>query len=434
MILMRIRSQDDMQRALSVNLVNLGFVDDSIQFIPASERYQVNANLAQMALVENANLISRNSSSFTARTPSSGSGDLKVPTATQWMGEESKVTQLVSAGLAMSFEYQRMEYNEIFRRFIKKNSTDADVKLVQAQCLKDGVPEKVLYNASAWEIEPERVMGSGNKTIEMAVAQQLMAYRNLYDPAAQRRILHQVTLALTDDASEADLLVPEIPVVSSSVHDAQLAVGTLLIGQPMELRENVSHVEYAQALIDALGIEISKINATGGVTDQAHLLGLMNLAGQSIEGQPIPGNGAANHIALVAMDDQQKDIAKILGDQLSKLMNEVRAFAQRGQEQQQQGNGESQPDPEAIAKIQAMKMQAEAKAANTRESHAQRTAQRQVQFEMEQQRKDRETEAEIAREHVRFAQEVRAEAIRLVQELEQQKLKAQTETQTKPTA
>jgi len=163
-------------------------------------------------------------------------------------------------------------------------------------------------------------------------------------------------------------------------------------------------------------VEVQKINKMGGMTDQAHLIGLMNLAGQDIQGQPIPGNGAANHVSLVAQDDAQKDIAKILGDQLSKLMNEVRAFAQRLQEQQQQAASQNGADPEAMAKIQNDRMLAEAKAANTRESHAARTAQRQVQFEMEQERANVKTAAEIQRENARFSQEMQQEAVKTMAE------------------
>lgn len=427
MVLMRIKSQDDMQRALSVNLVNRGFIDDSIDFIKAGDRYQVNAQLAQMGLMENANLINRNSSSFTAKTPSQSGDGGRPPTATQWLGEEARVTQLVSAGLMQAYEYQKPEYREIFRRLTKKHSTDPNAQSFQAKCLKEGVPEKVLYTLDSWEIEPERVMGSGNKTLEMMVSDWLVNHIQMYEPDAQHRIKQIATLSVTDDAALTAMLVPERPHTSSSVHDAQLAIGTLLIGQPMELKQNVSHVEYAQALIDALGVEIAKAQATGGVTDQAHIMGMMNLAGQSIDGQPIPGNGAANHIAIVAQDEQQKDIAKVLGDQLGKAMNEVKGFAQRLMEQQQaaaQQNGGL--DAETQAKIQADLMMAEAKAANTRESHAARTAQRQVQFEMEQERKNAETAADIARENARFTQELQQDAVKTVAEIETQKAKALT--------
>lgn len=386
MVLMRIRSQDDMQRALSVNLVDYGFVDDSIQFIPAAERYQVNAQLANLGLSSMDNLINRNSSSFTAKIPSAQ--DQKVPTATQYMGEEAKVTQLVGAALAQAYEYQKPEYYEIFRRLTKKGTTDGEARAFQTNCLKAGVPDVVLYNLASWEIEPERVVGQGNKTLEMMVADWLINHLQMYEPDAQRKIKHLATLSITDDAALTDVLVPESPRVSDSIHDAQLAVGTLLIGQPMALKLNVNHNEYASALLDALEVEIAKINAAGGVPETAsQLIGLQNLAGVSIQGQPVPGNGAAAHIAIFSQDPEVKAEAKMLNDRLGKAMNEVKAFAQRLQEQQQAQNGDGQADAETQAKLQSMLITAQAKAANTRESHAQRTAQRQVQFEMEQEQK-----------------------------------------------
>ena len=419
MVLMRVKTADDMQRALSVNLVNRGFIDESIDFIKAGDRYQVNAQLAQMGLMENNNLISRNSSSFTSKLPTSE----KVPTATQWMGEEQKITQLVSAGLIQAYEYQKPEYNEIFRRFTKKNSKDPEVRQFQNNCLKDGVPSEVLYNLSSWDCEPERVLGAGNKTLEMMIAQQLMAYRHLYDPEAQRDILRDFTLAVTDDPGRTAGYVPEQPQVSNSVLDAQQSVATLLMGQPMALRQNVSHAEYAQALLEALSVEIQKINAIGGVPESAsELIGLQNLAGMTIQGQPVPGNGASNHIELVAQDKESKQLVKVLGDQLGEAMNQIKAFAQRLQEQaeaQAQSNGGL--DPETMANIQNDRIKTEAKAANTRESHAQRTAQRAIAFELEQDRKNQETIAEITRENARLRQELQAQAAKAVIEIEKMK-------------
>lgn len=422
MVLMRVKSQDDMQRALSVNLVNRGFVDESIDFIKAGDRYQVNAQLAQMGLTENNNLITRNASSFTAKTPSAG--DNKVPTATQWMGEEAKVTQLVSAGLMQAYEYQKPEYYEIFRRLTKKDSTDPDSRKFQMNCLKAGVPDKVLYNYAAWDIEPERVLGAGNKTLEMAIAQQLMSYRHLYDPPAQRKILYDATLAMTDDPARAEMLVPDEPHISDSVHDAQLSVGTLLLSQPMAFRANANHGEYAAALIEALEIEVAKVMATGGVPTPEQLAGMQNLAGQSIQGQPIPGNGAANHIAAFAQDPESKSEVKMLSDRLGKAMNEIRAFKQRLDEQMQEqaaGNGGGGLDPETEAKIQSMIITAQAKAENTRSSHAERTAQRQVAFEMQQEQKAADAAFELEKKQAEAAIELNKESVKTVLELEKQK-------------
>lgn len=398
MVLMRVKSQDDMQRALSVNLVDYGFVDDTISFIPAAERYQVNAQLANLGLSSMENLISRNSSSFTARPPSAQ--DQKVPTATQYMGEEAKVTQLVGAALAQAYEYQKPEYQEIFRRFTRKHSTDPEVIQFQANCFKDNVPPEVLFNLASWDLEPQRVVGQGNKTLEMMVADWLVNHIQMYDPDAQRRIKQIATLSITDDAALTDVLVPDQPKVSDSIHDAQTCVGTLLIGQPIQLRQNVNHNEYAMALLDALEVEITKIMSAGGVPEsQTELIGLQNLAGVSIQGQPIPGNGALAHIQIFEQDKEVKAEAKTLNDRLGKLMNEVKAFQQRLQEKKQQGNGQ-QIDPETQAKVQATLITTKAKADANAQSNAQRTAIRQVQDERKIQRDQQQFEQSMAhKEH-----------------------------------
>src|SRR5262249_31626919 len=60
----RVRSLDDAERALKIDMVNRGFIDESVQFIPAAERWQVNAALVELGLRENTQLIQDNSSSY----------------------------------------------------------------------------------------------------------------------------------------------------------------------------------------------------------------------------------------------------------------------------------------------------------------------------------------------------------------------------------
>ena len=75
--------------------------------------------------------------------------------------------------------------------------------------------------------------------------------------------------------------------------------------------------------------------------------------------------------------------------ELSKLMNMVRAFAQRLQQQAQKqgGNGNGGLPPETQAKLAGTIISAKSKAALSEKSHAQKTAQRQVAFELEERRK-----------------------------------------------
>ena len=71
LVYFRVKSMEDAQRVLKVDLVNRGFIDDTVDFIKAADRYQVNAPLVEMGMRENANLIAANSSSYTSQ-PSSG--------------------------------------------------------------------------------------------------------------------------------------------------------------------------------------------------------------------------------------------------------------------------------------------------------------------------------------------------------------------------
>lgn len=395
MMYFRVKTMEDVQRALKVELANKGFIDDAIQFIPAAERFQVNSNLVELGLRENAGIIQSNSSSYT--TNPDKADDSREKTAFQVMSEMNSMTSLVSAALMQAYSYQTYEYREIFRRFCRKGSTDPDVIKFRGAVLKQGVPENMLRE-EAWDLEPERVMGGGNKSLEMAIAQQLMQYRNLYDPEPQRQILRDVTLAITDDPARADQLVPEEQQkVTDAVHDAQLAAGSLMMGLPVAVKTGINHIDYVEAMTANMAIIIQKAMQSGGMATPDQITGLQNMA-QNI----------SQHIEIIAQDESQKDLVKKFNDQLSKLMNLVKAFAQRLQEQmkkQAQQNGK-QGDPAAMAKIQATMMQAKAKMDNTRESHAARTAQRQLSWEREEMMKQKQTQAEIARENMRTAAEI----------------------------
>lgn len=379
MVYFRVNSADDMQRALKVDMINRGFIDSTIEFVKPADRYQVNTNLVELGLMENNRLITQNSSSYTASPQGSGAQNNVEKTKFQVMAETNAMTSLVSASLLQAYAYQVPEYREISRRFFRDNSDDPDVRTFQANCLRQGVP-KSLFDVERWDCEPERVMGAGNKTLEMAIAQQLMQFRNLYDPEPQRQILRDVTLAITDDPARADALVPESPQkVTDSIHDAQLAAASLMLGLPVAIKTGMNHIEYVDSLMTSMAIIIKRImTADGGVTTADNILGLQNMAANIGE-----------HIRIIAQDKAEKARVKQYGDQLGKLMNQVKAFAQRLQEQMQQQAAQGpQMDPETMAKIQAITATAQVKADNTKQAHAQRTAQRQIQFEMSEKQKE----------------------------------------------
>jgi hypothetical protein len=400
MMYFRVKSQEDVQRVLKTNLINRGFIDETLQFVPANERFQVDANLVELGLQENSRIIQRNSSSWTQDT--SQQRDRQEKTATQIQAEVASMSTLVSAGLTQAYQYQNFEYYEIVRRFMRPNSKDPDVRDARASILRQGVPEKMLV-PEAWECFPDRVL-SPNKQMELAITEWLMQHKNEYPPESQQIILRKGTLAVTDDPSLSDELVPEQPHISDSVHDAQLSFGALMTGAPVAVRPGLNELEVIPTLLASMAAVMQRIDESGGMATKEEVTGLSNVS-KNVEG----------HIGILERDKSQKATVKVFSDNLGKLNNLIKGYAQRLSEQQSKQNGNGL-DPETAAKIQSITLQAQTKAQNTKQSHAQRTAQRQVQFELEQQRKDKETAAQIQRDNAKTLAEITHNRMRSVEE------------------
>lgn len=413
MMYMRVKSADDAERALKINLISRGIIDETVQFLPPAERWQVNAQLAELGLNNNQQIINENSASY---VQSQGKTNPDVEkTAFQVRSELNATTALISSAFLQAYQYQNFEYYEIFRRFCIPNSRDVDVRNFRMACLKEGVPEKLLV-PEAWELEPERVMGAGNKTMEMAIAQQLMEWRPMYDPQAQREILRVSTLSTTDDPALTDLLVPDqADELTSSKQKAMTAMGTLMLGLPVKFGVTDNRMDVTETLLMEMALLIQRIEQNGNMATQEQLIGLQ-MVGQTIGEQ----------IQILSQDKSLAQRVRGYGEDLSQLMNLVKAFAQRLQQamkkaaQQQGGNGG--PTPEDMAKIQSIELQAQAKAANTRESHAQRTAQRQVQWEMEEQRKQEQHKLDMAKEARLLHVDIAAEDLKTAAEIEREKI------------
>lgn len=401
MMYMRVKSLDEAERALKINLISRGIIDDTVQFLNPSERWMVNERLAQTGLVENQRIINDNSASYTQNQNYSNPSVEK--TAFQVRAELNATTALISAALLQAYQYQTFEYYEIFRRFCAKDPRDPDVRAFRLACLKQGVPPEVLV-PEAWDIEPERVMGAGNKTLELATAQQLMEWRPLFDPEAQREILRVATLAVSDDPGMTETLVPETAdQVTDSKHDAMVAMGSLMMGLPVQFGPRVNRTEVIEVLLSEMALIIQRIEQQqGSMAKPEQLLGLQTVA-QTIGEQ----------IQIISADKNEKQRVRQYGEALGQMMNMVKAYGQRLQQAmeaaaQQNGQNGQQMDPKDMAKIQGMQMQAQAKAANTRESHAQRTAQKQVQWEAEQKRKQEQHQLDIQRQKIEVQTNVAA--------------------------
>lgn len=403
-VLMKVKSNNDVQRALKVTIGNRQFIDDSFEFVKPQDRYQAPSELVELGLQELDKLIKSHAGTM---TPQLDFRDRTEKTKFQVMAELNVTQALVGAALQQAYQYKKFEYMEIFRRACVRNSKDPKVRDIQARCVRQGVPISMLQS-DLWDIEPERIMGMGNKTMELAIAEQLMQWRPLYDPSSQRVILREATSALTDDPARAMLYVPEQPEISNSVHDAQLAAAALMQGLPVAAKSGINETEYIEAMIASMAVLVQKIQQGGGVGTPDLLQGLQNM-----------GNHVAQHIQVIAADKEQAEAVRKFNKQLSVIMNLVKGFQQNLMKQMQAqagGNGNGGVDPKDIAKIKGEQIKAQAKAANMRESHAQRTAQRQIQFEQKIKQDQQRTAAEIQRDALRTVSEIHANRLRSLNE------------------
>jgi hypothetical protein len=137
---LRVSNPDDTERR-SVNLVDKGVIDNSVDFVKAQDRWSINQGVVESGLAHNQQVMGGNAVAFVQNY---ATGVEKQKTATQVMAEQNSATALVNAALLQAYAYQVFQYREIARRFCIKNSRDADVRKFRVRCLKANVPEYAL--------------------------------------------------------------------------------------------------------------------------------------------------------------------------------------------------------------------------------------------------------------------------------------------------
>lgn len=351
----RATNPDDHERILKVDLHNYGVVPEGLNFITPAERWQVNAPLIELGL--SLNRQSMNEAAAQYREGREGGASVEK-TATQVIAEVNAANALVSGLLLQAYKYATYQYREIARRFCIKNSRDPDVRAWRLKMLKDGIDEEWL-DSERWIVEPEQVMGAGNKILQTAMADKLMAARPLYAPEAQQEILRIYTEVNSDDPEVARLLVPsDDSAPSFATHDADQSVASLLMGLTVRPRPGENQIQVVEAWMAAMAARIQVLQASGA--DANDIVGLQNLA-----------NNIDQRIQLIAQSDEDVARAKQYANDLKQLLAIVQELAATvGQQQPQQAN------PQDAAKAQAMLMQAQVKAQISQANASQKLQQR----------------------------------------------------------
>lgn len=381
----RVASLNDFNRLKKANFLQMGVIPQGIDWVKSNERFAPNPIFIQMVMDRGRDLMSQHSSSYTRNAERA---DAKEKTATQVMAEVNSINTMRSGVMGMAYTYENFKYREMCRRFSIPNNPDAMVKKFRKACLSEGVPAEYL-NSERWDIEAERAMGSGNKTVQMAIVQYLNSIRQNLGPEAQRKVDHIGIQIMTEDVAVAEDLAPikGQPPISRSAHDAELATERLMRGLPFTPTPQMVYEDYVGTWLRDMGLIVKGIQAAGQVGTQEQLIGLQNMA-----------THIGTFLQIMAEDEAAGPKVRQYSDLLGQLMNVIKGFAQRLAEKTKAGNGNGGPDQETQAKLQGKILLDQVNAKAKEEKSVQSQAQKQAGWELAEQRKDRELDAKIRRD------------------------------------
>jgi hypothetical protein len=389
----RVADEADYERLTKIDLIDKGVLPPGLEFVPADQRWQVPAELAESLLGLNRQSMSDASASYSQDFDFDAENSRE--TATRTMAKVNSSAALVGSMLTKTYNLEKFKDQEICRRFCISGSPNLDVKSFRVECFKRGIPEEAL-NISRWEVQPVRIIGSGNKTLQVAMADKLMAVRQLFDASGQKIVDKIYVLANSDDPALPELLVPDAKTVSEGAADAQNKVATILKGLPAPVLDGSNHVDYIEAWIHDLATLLQGNEANGGMATADEIKGYYALE-KAIQGQ----------IEIVAQNKAEKGRVAKYGESLAKMMNIVKAYAQRLQEQKGKQQAQAQPDPVDQAKVKAIETMAATKSKIQSETHAQRTAQKQIAFEQQIKNKATQHRVDILATDVESAAKIR---------------------------
>jgi hypothetical protein len=379
----------DKARAQIQEFGNYNVLRTGVAVVPQANRHQIDHDLVEMTLANLNQLESRASSSYTQATDT---GSKKEQTAFETSVKLQQVNALMSGLLMTAFKYETYAYKEICRRFCLEKTSDPDILKFQKRCFQMGIPRKWL-DVDLWDIQPVTPLGSGNPTIAMSSAQQLVENIGMLDPTAQQEVKHEWVLAVTQDSRKAARWAPlgKDRGVTDGARDAQQMFGTLMQGVPVPIREGLPIGDQVDALLPLYAGKIDQLTKRDNMATPEEAQGLAEVNAY-----------LTKLVQQLAQDPAQKAKVKEYMDSIGKLFNEVKGLAQRGQQHAQEQNGNGGLSPEQ-AKVHMITQTAAAKVSAKQKADDQKLRHKENAFVKGERRKDAEAFAAIQREGVKTA-------------------------------
>ena len=392
----RIKNSDMAQRTLKVELASQGFIDETIEFVGQEERWQANAQFVELGMGSVAQDLASHSKSYTAQPDSNNARTEK--TKFQYQAELQRIQSLSSAAITQSYRYQTAEDQEIFRRALKPNSKDPDARRIREECLREGVPEKLLNSPEAWDVQHERMTGQGNATLEQMVSTEILKLAGQMAPDKQQIAFRNHILAMTHNPQMALEYFPIQQEKNTSAEEqARNDFATCLQGIPVPpVGATVNRVRYTVEMTKQLMQRCKQREKTGGMVKPEELQGL-GLAAKCVQ----------DNLKILAKNKANAKLVQALSKALGEAANLLKAFQQRlqaaakAQKEAQQKNGGGDGGKTGAALIQAS-----VKAKIKEQEAKQKAAHKDAAFKQELQHKAVRTRADIAEKDVRAAADI----------------------------
>lgn len=417
MALLRITNPTDKDRPKVIMLNPYGVLEDGVSFVPPEERNRADPNMVEFGMAQNRQIISQNSASYVQDVDT---GTQKEQTLGEAQIKLQSANKIVSGMLSSMYVQELFYYEELKRRFLNKNSTNEDVVKFQKECVTKGIPKELL-TPDNWEVDVEKVFGMGDQTLAIQEVTALMGMYDKLDPSAQRIVLRKYIATITRNPDLAARLVPENPdEASAGRQEAEDVFATLMRGIPVSFREGIEQQDYVVAMVEMMAQEIGRIQNTDNMGTPQDVLGLETVA-----------NDVTQHIEFIAQDPGQKELVTGLNKVIGKMMNDVKAFAQR----QEEAAKANMQDPEELAKIQMEQMKTQSKIANQEqttqaklamqeEKHQQQLAQNEERHRQQLAQQRAQTMTQIDSEQARTASAIESEEEKTEAQIEMAKAKA----------
>lgn len=356
---------------------------DGVSIVPWEQRHRIDARLVEMVMAKMRQVQGQAADTYTQELDT---GTSKERTAF----ETSALLSLKNSGLTRiltnAYRNETFSYVEICRRACKRNSTDPDCKKFRQACLDHGIDEKQL-DVERWDVNPVTTMGQGNDVLELQRANLLMSIKPQLPPEGQDMVTFKYVAAVTKNPEEARSITQfgKRPMVTDSVHDAQLVFGSLMQGVAVQPKSGFNPIEQVGTLLMMMQQFIQRTSAMGALEPE-DFLGLSSVA-LYVQAQ----------LQRIGGDKQQGAVVKQFSDALGKIMNEVKALNQQSQQAKAAGNGNGQ-DPEAMQKLQQKQAMFEQGLQQKQQNWQMRAQDRQQGFAAQEKRDEQAHQIDLRRE------------------------------------